>query len=119
MTDLAQNRRSPWLCRFFVSPTEMRLEPPRQLSGWFMPLSGRAETSHAIPGLQVVLMISERAAHVGVLVQTIRDLRHARRGSHGFRVRREMRYRVSEVQRWVAAMEPQNQAAHLAVGPRR
>ena len=37
-----------------------------------------SETSHAYPGLEPVLTTSELAAHLGVPVQTIHDLRHAR-----------------------------------------
>lgn len=65
-----------------------------------MLLSRMTETSHAIPGLETVLTTGERAAHRGVPVQTIHDLRHAHRAPRGFRVGREMRYRVSEVQHW-------------------
>lgn len=60
-----------------------------------------------------MLTTSELAAHLGVPVQTIRDLRHARRGPRGFRVGREMRCRLSEVQAWVEAMEAHNHAADL------
>ncbi|TFB65203.1 AlpA family transcriptional regulator [Cryobacterium sp. Hz9] len=77
------------------------------------------ETSHAIPGLEAVLTTSELAAHLGVPVQTIHDLRHARRGPRSFRVGRQMRHRVSEVQHWVEAMESQDQAAGLTTEPRR
>ncbi|TFD73802.1 helix-turn-helix domain-containing protein [Cryobacterium gelidum] len=69
------------------------------------------KTAHIIPSLEAVLTTSELAAHLGVPVQTIHDLRHAHRGPRGFRVGREMRYRVSEVQRWVEALESQDQAA--------
>ena len=74
------------------------------------------ETSHLYPGLKPVLTTSELAAHLGVPVQTIHDLRHARRGPRGFRVGREMRYRVSEVQAWVEAMEAHDHAADLVDG---
>lgn len=38
-------------------------------------------------------------------VQTIHDLRHLRRGPRGFRVGRELRYRLSEVQAWLVGLE--------------
>ena len=72
-----------------------------------------SETSHTYPRLEPVLTTSELAAHLGVLVQTIHDLRHARRGPRGFRVGRELRYRLSEVQAWVEAMEAHDHAADL------
>ena len=114
MTDTAQIRRSPWLRRIFLPLPKVRLEPPRQRSDGFVHLSGVTETSHAIPGLEAVLTTSELAAHLGVKVQTMRDLLHARRGPCGFRVGREMRYQVSEVQYWVETLEFQDQAAPLA-----
>ncbi|MBC7724815.1 MAG: helix-turn-helix domain-containing protein [Burkholderiaceae bacterium] len=76
------------------------------------------DTLHTFPGLDPVLTTSELAAHLGVPVQTIHDLRHAQRGPRGFRVGREMRYRVSDVQRWVEAMEAQDHGADIAVGAR-
>ena len=68
------------------------------------------DTLHTFPGLEPVLTTSDPAAHLGVPVQTIHDLRHAHRGSRGFRVGREMRYRLSEVQHWVEALESQDRA---------
>lgn len=76
------------------------------------------ETSHTFPGLEVVLTTSELAAHLGVPVQTIHDLRHAHRGPRGFRVGREMRYRISEVQHWVESLESQDHAADFAEAAR-
>lgn len=105
MADSAQVRRSPKLRRTFSSPRKVGLEPPRDRSGSLAYLTGMSETSHACPGLEPVLTTSELAAHLGVPVQTIHDLRHARRGPRSFRVGRELRYRVSEVQAWVEAME--------------
>jgi len=63
------------------------------------------QTMRAIPGLEPVLTTSELAAHLGVPVQTIHDLRHDGRGPRGFRVGRELRYRLSEVQEWFAQLE--------------
>jgi excisionase family DNA binding protein len=66
---------------------------------------------HPFPGLEPVLTTSELAAHLGVPVQTIHDLRHTGRGPRGFRVGRELRYRVSEVQEWLAQLEQTNEEA--------
>lgn len=63
------------------------------------------ETPNTFPGLEPVLTTSELAAHLGVPVQTIHDLHDARRGPRGFRVGREMRYRLSEVHAWLTALE--------------
>jgi len=74
------------------------------------------DTVHTFPGLEPVLTTSDLAAHLGVPVQTIHDLRHAHRGPRGFRVGREMRYRLSEVQHWVATLESQHRTALVAEG---
>lgn len=63
------------------------------------------DLTRAVPGLEPVLTTSELAAHLGVPVQTIHDLRHSGRGPTGFRVGREMRYRLSEVHAWLARLE--------------
>jgi excisionase family DNA binding protein len=66
--------------------------------------------SGPIPGLEPVLTTSELAAHLGVRVQTIHDLRHSGRGPRGIRVGRELRYRLSEVNAWLSKLEQGDQA---------
>lgn len=66
--------------------------------------------SQQVPRLERVLTTSQLAAHLGVPTQTIHDLRHAGRGPRGFRVGRELRYRVSEVEQWLARLEDQDGA---------
>ena len=119
MTDSAQIRRSATLRRSFSSPNQVRLAPPWHRSGRLAHLPGMTETSHPFPGLEPVLTTSELAAHLGVPVQTIHDLRHAHRGPRGFRVGRELRYRLSEVRAWVEAMEAHDHAADLVEGATR
>jgi excisionase family DNA binding protein len=63
------------------------------------------DLTRAVPGLEPVLTTSELAAHLGVPVQTIHDLRHSGRGPKGFRVGREMRYQLSEIRAWLARLE--------------
>lgn len=118
MTDSAQTRRGLWPRRVFLSPHQVCLGLPRHRSGRLAHLRCM-DTVHPFPGLEPVLTTSELAAHLGVPIQTIHDLRHAHRGPRGFRVGREMRYRVSEVQHWVEAMESQDHAADLSDGARR
>jgi len=60
------------------------------------------DTQHLIGlGLEPVLTTSELAEYLGVNVQAIYDLRNDGRGPSGFRVGREIRYRVSDVLGWL------------------
>ena len=52
-------------------------------------------------GLEPVLTTSELAEYLGVNVQAIYDLRTDGRGPSGIRVGREIRYRISDVLRWL------------------
>ncbi len=52
-------------------------------------------------GLEPVITTSELAEYLGVHVQAIYDLRTEGRGPSGIRVGREIRYRVSDVVRWL------------------
>lgn len=61
-----------------------------------------------------VLTISELADYLGVPVQTLYDLRHHGRGPRGFRVGRELRFRISEIEAWLAAMEEADAVRHHA-----
>ena len=63
-------------------------------------------------GLDPVLTLSQLAAQLGVTVQTLYDLRCQGRGPHGFRVGRELRFRVSEIDAWIARMEADDAARH-------
>lgn len=52
-------------------------------------------------GLEPVLTTSELAEYLGLHVQAIYDLRADGRGPSGIRVGREIRYRVSDILRWL------------------
>ncbi|WP_198415597.1 helix-turn-helix domain-containing protein [Cryobacterium levicorallinum] len=59
-------------------------------------------------GLELVLTTSELAEYLGVQTQAIYDLRTDRRGPSGIRVGREIRFRVSDVVRWLDGLhEPE------------
>jgi excisionase family DNA binding protein len=62
--------------------------------------------------LDTVLTLSELAARLRVSVQTIYDLRSQGRGPRGFRVGREIRFRASEIESWLARMEEADSARH-------
>ena len=59
-----------------------------------------------------VLTLSQLATQLGVTVQTLYDLRSQGRGPRGFRVGRELRFRVSEVDAWLAQMEADDAERH-------
>ena len=61
--------------------------------------------SSSEPALDPVVTMSQLASQLGVSVQTLYDLRSKCRVPRGFRVGRELRFRVSEVDSWLAQME--------------
>lgn len=60
----------------------------------------------------VVVTLSELAAQLGVSVQTLYDLRSQCRGPRGFRVGRELRFRVAEVEAWLTDLEADDSERH-------
>ena len=59
------------------------------------------------------LTLWEAAARLSVSVQkTIYDLRSQGRGPRGFRVGRQLRFRVSEIEAWLARMEDADAERH-------
>ncbi len=92
------------------------LEPPRVGWGALAHLS-LMDTFDAPTGLEPVLTTSQLAAHLGVSPQAIHDLRHLGRGPRGFRVGRELRYRVSAVEAWLAALEATDTTATIEPKP--
>ena len=71
----------------------------------------RAHASHEA-GLGPVLTLSQLAAQLGVSIQTLYDLRSQGRGPRGFRVGRELRFRISEVDSWLTQMEADDAERH-------
>lgn len=59
-----------------------------------------------------VVTLSELAAHLRVSVQTLYDLRSQGRGPWGFRVGRELRFRLAEVEEWLARLERADAERH-------
>ncbi|MGK2876486.1 MAG: helix-turn-helix transcriptional regulator [Nocardioides sp.] len=85
------------------------LDPARTRSARLAHLSCMEPTTES---LDTVLCLSELAARLGVTVQTIYDLRSQGRGPRGFRVGRELRFRGSEIDAWLARMEEADGARH-------
>ena len=81
----------------------------------FMDPKADAENPTTRPQLRLieqVLSLSELCAHLQVTAQTIYDLRSQGRGPRGFRVGRELRFRISEVEAWLARMEHADERKH-------
>ena len=112
MTTTAKIRRSPVLRRIFLSTPRRPSAPARTVSARLAHLGGMNESPHPIPGLEPMLTTSELAAHLGVPVQTIHDLRHLGRGPRGIRIGRELRYRLSEIQHWLTELEQGDPLPH-------
>lgn len=66
--------------------------------------------------LEPVLTLSELAVRLCVSVQTLYDLRSQGRGPHGFRVGRQLRFRVSEIDGWLARLEEADAERHPVGG---
>ena len=66
--------------------------------------------------IEQVLSPSELCAHLHVSAQTIYDLRSLGRGPRGFRVGRELRVRVSEVEAWLTRLETDDDRHHVGRG---
>jgi len=66
-------------------------------------------------GLDPVVAMSQLASQLGVSVQTLYDLCSQGRGPRGFRVGREVRFRISEIDSWLARMEADDAARHPQV----
>ncbi len=67
--------------------------------------------------VEQVLSSTELCAHLQVSAQTIYDPRSQGRGPPGFRVGRELRFRISEIEAWLERMERDDDQRH-AIGSR-
>ncbi|GAA1997151.1 helix-turn-helix domain-containing protein [Microbacterium pumilum] len=65
-------------------------------------------------GLEPMVTTSELAEYLRVDVQAIYDLRLHDRGPKGVRVGRELRFRVSDVKRWLDSLHEPDSTALLA-----
>jgi excisionase family DNA binding protein len=86
-------------------PTGADRGHPRLGSVGLVHLEGMDTHIAAHDAIEPVLTLSELAAVLSVSVQTLYDLRSKGRGPRGFRVGRELRFRRSEVDSWLARLE--------------
>lgn len=89
-----------------------RSECLTHLSG--MDTNSVTKTPKAPETFEPLLSTTELAARLQVSVQRLYDLRSPGRGPRGFRVGRVLRFRASEVRAWLARMEADDAARHLA-----
>lgn len=78
------------------------------------------ETTTHMSGIEPVLSLTDLCEHLHVPAQTIYDLRSQGRGPRGFRVGRELRFRIGEIESWLARLEDcddQNHAGDSDAGP--
>ena len=90
--------------------------------GWSRPASvglahlGVMDTTHithtARDALEPVVTITELATQLSVSTQALYDLRSKGRGPNGFRVGRQLRFRQSEIQSWLARLEGEDHHRH-------
>ena len=103
VASLGRSRRpTEWLVHLLVMDTN----PPRQATG--------ADPHH--DSLEPALTLSELANRLCVSVQTLYDLRSQGRGPRGFRVGRQLRFRASEIDAWLARMEQADAERHPVGG---
>lgn len=75
-------------------------------------LVGMETTTNSETGLGSVVTLSQLAVQLGVSIQTLYDLRSQGRGPRGFRVGRELRFRISEIDTWLAQLEDDDAQRH-------
>ncbi len=63
------------------------------------------ETNDVVSAIEPAMTLPELAAYLSVSTQALYDLRSQGRGPRGFRVGRQLRFRDSEIQAWLARME--------------
>jgi excisionase family DNA binding protein len=69
-------------------------------------------TAPALSLVDGVVSLTELCTQLQVGAQTIYDLRSQGRGPRGFRVGRELRFRVSEIDAWLSRLEAEDDRRH-------
>ena len=97
-----------------IGPTgySARLGRSRSATAGLAHLVCMTTTTPSETGLGPVLTLSQLASQLGVTVQTLYDLRSQGRGPRGFRVGRELRFRVREVDAWLDQLEADDAERH-------
>lgn len=98
--------RSRWLPEVLAHLTVMKTERIRD----------RAANLTTLSLVDGVLSLSELCAQLQVSAQTIYDLRSQGRGPRGFRVGRELRFRISEIDAWLTRLDSEDDRRHQLRG---
>jgi excisionase family DNA binding protein len=64
-------------------------------------------TSRSVGGLELMLTIEELSEYLGVPVRTLYDWRLSGRGPRAVHVGRQLRYFISDIQRWLDSQREQ------------
>ena len=94
------------------STSSAQLGPSRPRAAGLVHLVCMETTTHPEAGLGPVRTLSQLATQLGVTVQTLYDLRSPGRDPRGFSVGRELRFRVSEIDAWLAQLESDDAERH-------
>lgn len=68
--------------------------------------------THVTSATGPTMTLTELADYMSVSVQALYDLRSKGRGPRGFRVGRQLRFRLSEIDAWIAEMEAADARRH-------
>lgn len=77
---------------------------------------GTEDSAGRAAALEPTLTLTELAAQLHVSVQTLYDLRSQGRGPAGFRVGRRLRFRLCEIEAWLARLEAEDAAGTATPG---
>lgn len=94
------------------------LAPSRPAAGRLAHLPVMTDDDTRADPLGPVLTLAQLANLLGVPVQTLYDLRSHGGGPKGFRVGRQLRFRLAEVQAWLARLEDEDSVSRAKRGLR-
>ena len=113
---MADSSVGPAYFRGSLGPSRSSLGPPG--APWTrVRAPGVVDTNLAgTSATQPAMTLSELAAHLSVSTQALCGLRSKGRGPRGFRVGRQLRFRMSEIEAWLARMEAADGERHAPRG---
>lgn len=82
------------------------------VASWPVPRTPGGMDTDVTSATAPTMTLSELAAYLSVSNQALYDLRSKGRGPRGFRVGRQLRFRLTEVEAWIASMEADDARRH-------